>query len=164
MNQSIPAWVVPNGQEVIDCGQLAAAVGDSEYETGVAAAIVWTTGRLRTPITGEERDPVRHVAEAEWFAAGEVELGRSPRGAMVPVPTAQGARRTLAWLLGREQRPPIPLPRHPVPTPEELYAEALAAEPHRSWLPEERQAARSSALREAARLAQLADRADSLSS
>ena len=159
----IPAWVLPDERQVVDCGILAAAVTDREYEAGVAAVVDWTMGRSHSPITSDELDPAQDVAEAEWLAAGEVELGRSPRGAVVPVPTAQGARRTLAWLLGREQRPPIPLPRRPVPTPEELYAEALAAEPQRSWLPEERQAARSTALREAARLAQLAERADSLS-
>lgn len=159
----LPAWVMPDLWQVIDCRNLAAAVTSRGYEAGIVVAVDWTMGRSPTPITGEGSKSTRNTAEAEWFAAGEVELGRSPRGAVVPVATAQGVRRTLAWLLGREQRPPIPLPRRPVPTTEELYAEALAAEPHRSWLPEERQAARSTALREAARLAQLAARADSLS-
>lgn len=158
----VPAWVMPDEPQVIDCGRLAAAVASGEYEAGVAEAVAWVVGRSLAPIIGEELDPTPEAAEAEWFAAGEVELGRSPRGAVVPASTAQGVRRTLAWLLGRDPNPPIPLPRRPVPTAEELYAEALAAEPHRSWLPEDRQAARSTALREAARLAHLAARADSL--
>jgi hypothetical protein len=66
------------------------------------------------------------------------------------------------WLLGWERRPPVPLPRRPVPSVEQLYEEALAAEPHRTWLPEERNAAWSAAQREAARLAELAARADAL--
>lgn len=164
----MPTWVVPADQQVIDCGRLAAAVvraagrGELPYEAGVLAAVSWVRGASRSPITDEAEPATAEAVEAEWFAAGEVELGGSPRGAVVPADAAQGVRRTLAWLLGREPRPPVPLPRRPVPTAEELYVEALAAQPYRAWLPEEREAARSAAARESARLARLAARADAL--
>jgi hypothetical protein len=49
-----------------------------------------------------------------------------------------------------------------VPTAEQLYAEAVAAEPWRFDLPEEQAAARLAAHAEATRLARLAARADEL--
>jgi len=71
-------------------------------------------------------------------------------------------RRTLAWLLGLDEQPPIELPRRPVPTARQLYDEAVAAEPWRYDLPEAQASAQLAAAREAARLAELAARVDQL--
>ena len=158
---------MPAAQQVLDGYRLAAAYcatssSDGQFHAGVAAALGWLLGVDRAPITGDAVPATAEAAAAEFTAAGEVELGLSPRGAIVSADAGQGVRRTLAWLLGREPRPPIDLPRRPVPAAEQLYEESLAAEPHRSWLPEERNAARLAAVREAARLNQLAAQADSL--
>jgi hypothetical protein len=166
----IPGWVAPGDREVVDCHRLAADQcdrlradgGNGNFEAGVVAAVGWVVGLGRSPIADEEVLASAEAAEAEFFAAGEVEFGTSPRGAVVPVEAAQGVGRTLAWLLGWEPRPPVALPRRPVPSAEQLFDEALAAEPHRRWLPEERELARSAAVREAGRLAELAARADAL--
>jgi hypothetical protein len=166
----IPAWVVPAEHQVIDCHRLAAAgrdvacafgSRDGSFEAGVAAAVSWVVGTGRSPITDRELLPTPQAVQEEFLAAGEVELERSPRCAVVPLEAGQAVRRTLAWLLGWEHRPPVPLPRRPVPSAEQLFEEARAAT-LRPWLPEERDAAWLAALREADRLVRLAARADSL--
>jgi hypothetical protein len=146
----------------VDGYRLAASGRQSNFDLGIEAALGWVLGLNKAPITGDDALATPETVEIEFVAAGEVEVGLSPRGAVVAADTAQAVRRTLAWLLGRTPNPPIELPRRPVPTAEQLYEETLAAEPHRSWLPEERNAARLVAVREAVRLAQLAARADSL--
>jgi hypothetical protein len=109
----ILAWVIPDAQQVLDCVRLAGAMrdgcraagrGDGDYAAGVAAAAAWVIGSSPAPITGDDVPPAPEPVEAEFFAAGEVELGRSPRGAVVAVDAAQAVRRTLAWLLGWERR------------------------------------------------------------
>jgi hypothetical protein len=166
-----PSWVMPEARQLADCFRLAAddsrrlragGLADGNYEAGVASTVAWVLAVGPPPVTGQPAEPRRAAAEAEMAAAGEVELGRSPRGATVPADAAQGARRTLAWLLGLDPHPPVPLPRRPLPSAEQLYEEVIAAEPHRRWLPEDHTAARLAASREADRLARLATRADSL--
>src|SRR5829696_6535914 len=168
---AIPSWVVPADHQVADCHRLAAdrcdrlreaGRGDGNYEAGVVAALGWVVGVGLSPITDVGLAASAGAAEAECLAAGEVESGTSPRGAVVPAEAAQGVGKTLGWLLGWDLRPPVPLPRRPAPSAEQLFEEALAAEPHRRWLPEERNAARLAALRESARLAELAELADKL--
>ena len=63
-------------------------------------ALSWVVGTARSPITDLDRPVDPGAVEAEFFAAGEVEFGTSPRGAVVPVEAAQAVGRTLAWLLG----------------------------------------------------------------
>lgn len=161
MALAVPSWVAPGDQQVADCVALATAVR-APYEGGVVAALRWVTGVAPSPVTGTEQPATRETTEEEFFVAGQVELGESPLSATIPAATAQGVLRTLAWLLGWENDPPVPLPRRPVPTAEQLYAEATAAEPWRYRLPEEQTARCLDAQREAARLARLAARADEL--
>ena len=167
----VPDWFAVGAQQVLDCSRLAtddchrlrAAGGSSgNYEAGVASAIAWALGASPSLVSDHGGPVDRAAAEAEFFATGEVELGRSPRGATVPADAAQGMTRTLAWLLGLTAEPPVPIPRRPVPSAEELFAERIAAEPHRDWLPEDRNMAWVQALADASRLAALAARADSL--
>lgn len=156
---AVPFRVAPSDQQVADCVALATAVR-APYEDGVGAALRWVTGASPSPVTGMKQPATREAAETEFFVTGRVELGESPLSATIPAATAQGVLRTLAWLLGWENDPPVPLPRRPVPTAEELYAEATGAEPWRYRLPEEQAAGRLDAQREAARLSRLAARAD----
>lgn len=167
MTTAAPGWIRPPVEQVLDGYRLATAYRagsgrDDKFHAGVAAALGWVLGASSAPVTGDEVPATAEAAEVEFDAAGEVEVGLSPRGAVISADAAQGVRRTLAWLLGRDRRPPIDLPRRPIPTAEQLYEEALAAQPRRSWLPEERNAARLASVREAARLGRLAARADSL--
>ena len=156
--QAVPPWVVPTAQQLADCHRLAAAAGT--YGTGVAAALAWVLTDTPSPVTSVPLAPTAPAAEQEFFVAGKVELGESPLSATIAAETAQGVGRTLAWMLGWEPRPPIDLPRRPVPTAEQLYEEARAAEPWRYELPEEQAAGRLAAQHEASRLAQLAAQAD----
>lgn len=162
MASAVPQWVVPAGQQLVDARLLAADVADSRFEAGVAAALRWVLQGRRTPLTDRDLPATPQAAEEEFFVAGAVEFGDSPLSAVVTAETAQGVGRTLSWLLGWQPQPPIDLPRRPVPTAEELYAEAIAGEPWRFRLPEEQEAGRLAAQREAARLASLAARADRL--
>jgi hypothetical protein len=158
---AVPTWITPGARQLADCVVLAAEV-QAQYEFGVVTALRWITGRDPSPITGEPAAVTRAAAEAEYFIAGQVELGESPLSATIPPATAQGVLRALAWLLGWETNPPIELPRRPVPTADQLYDEAVAAEPWRYRLPEDQAAGRLAAQRQAARLARLATRADEL--
>jgi hypothetical protein len=153
-----PEWVAPAEQQLLDCLRL--AVGSGTFEAGVVAALGWVLGTGRRPLTDANVPASPQTAEEEFFVAGKVELGESPLSVVIPAELAQGVGRALAWLLGWEPRPPIDLPRRPVPTAKQLYDEAIAAEPWRYRLPEEQAAARLAARREAARLALLAARAD----
>lgn len=126
------------------------------------AVLRWVVHAEHAPLTRTEQAATASLAEQEFQVAGEVELGRSPLSATVPRSAAQGVRLALAWLLGRQARPPIELPRRPLPTAEQLYDEAVAAEPARYRLPEEQAAGRLTAQREALRLARLAARADGM--
>jgi hypothetical protein len=158
---AVPTWVAPGAEQVADCGALAAVV-QAQYEFGVVTALRWITGMGPSPMIGEPGAATRAAAEAEYFLAGQVEMGESPQSATIPTATAQGVLRTLAWVLGWEIDPPVDLPRRPVPTADQLYGEAVAAEPWRYHLPEEQAAGRLAAQRQAARLARLAARADEL--
>jgi hypothetical protein len=115
-----------------------------------------------SPLTDLDSPTTQQAAEEEFFVAGAVEFGDSPLSALVTAETAQGVGRTLSWLLGWQPQAPIDLPRRPVPTAGQLYEEAVASKPWRFRLPEEWTAARLAAQREAARLVQLATRADGL--
>ena len=161
MASSTPSWVRPSAQQLSDCVSLTRASGDP-YTIGVAQALAWVTGAASSPISGDHAVPSPEAVKREFFAAGSVELNGSPISAVMPAATAQGVGRTLAWLLGWEPRPPIELPRRPVPTAEQLYAEAVATEPWRYDLPEEQAAGRLAAQAESARLARLAAVADRL--
>ena len=161
---AVPSWVVPGREQVVDCRRLAGdgadrPAGAASYEAGVVGTLDWVAGLGRSPVTDADLSASAEAAEAEFFAAGEVEFGVSRRGAVVSAEAAQGVSRTLAWLLGWEQRPPVSLPRRPVPTAEQLYEEALAAEPHRTWLPEERNGPGRRRSGRQARLGELAARA-----
>jgi hypothetical protein len=163
MALEVPQWVVPVGQQLVDAELLAADVADSRaYEAGVAAALRWVLRGRHTPLTDQDLRATQRAAEEEFFVAGAVEFDDSPLSAVVPGETAQGVGRTLSWLLGWQPEAPIDLPRRPVPTAEQLYAEAVAAEPWRFRLPEEQAAGRLAAQREATRLCRLAARADRL--
>jgi hypothetical protein len=158
-----PLWVVPADQQLVDAELLAVDVADSRaYEAGVAAALLWVLRRRNTPLTDRDVPATQRAAEEEFFVAGAVEFDDSPLSAVVPGETAQGVGRTLSWLLGWQPEAPIDLPRRPVPTAEQLYAEAVTAEPWRFRLPEEQAAGRLAAQREATRLSWLAARADRL--
>lgn len=162
MAPAVPSWVAPGERQVADCTALAAAV-HAPYEVGVLVALRWVTDAAPSPVTATDGPATPEAVGEEFFVAGQVELGESPLSATIPAATAQGALRTLAWLLGWENDPPVQLPRRPVPAAEQLYAEAVAAEPWRYRLPEEQTAGRLDAQQEAARLARLAARADELS-
>jgi hypothetical protein len=157
--QAVPSWVTPSEQRVVDCARLAAHQ-DEDYAAGVVATLAWVRGHGSSPVTEVVQPATAQAAEEEFFVAGKVELEESPLSAMVSPATAQAVVRTLSWLLGWEQRPPMELPRRPVPDAEQLYAEAVAAEPWRFKLPEQQAAGRMAAQQEANRLEQLATRAD----
>jgi hypothetical protein len=89
----------------------------------------WIGGVGNSPLTSQPPPASRAAAEQEFHVAAEVEPEDSPLSAVIPTATAQGVRRTLAWLLGLDQHPPIELPRRPVPTARQLYDEAVAAQP-----------------------------------
>jgi hypothetical protein len=159
----VPQWVVPADQQLVDAELLAADVARSgAYEAGVVAALRWVLRGQHSPLTDLDSPTTQQAAEEEFFVAGAVEFGDSPLSALVTAETAQGVGRTLSWLLGWQPQAPIDLPRRPVPTAGQLYEEAVASEPWRFRLPEERAGARLTAQREAARLIQLAARADGL--
>jgi hypothetical protein len=159
MDVAVPGWVVPQGQEVIDCHRLTVNAGDP-FRRGVSAALRWVLGVAPGPLTDASPRASAQMAEDEFFVAGKVELGDSPLSAIHPAATAQGIGRTLSWLLGWEHRPPIDLPRRPLPTADQLYAEVVAAEPWKYRLPEQQMAGRLAAQREAGRLTRLAALAD----
>jgi hypothetical protein len=160
---AVPGWVLPAGQQLVDAELLAADVADSRaYEVGVAAALRWVLRGRLTPLTNRDVPATQQAAEEEFFVAGAVEFDDSPLSAVIPGETAQGVGRTLSWLLGWQPEAPIDLPRRPVPTADQLFAEAVAAEPWRFRLPEEQAAGRFAAEREATRLSRLAARADRL--
>jgi hypothetical protein len=158
MSVTVLAWMVPDEQRLRDCRKLVTAA--KPFLAGVSAALGWVLDGGPAPLTPTGAVASRAAAEAEYFVAGKVELGESPLGAVIDPATAQGVARTLAWLLGWEREPPIELPRRPVPTADQLFAEAIAAEPWRYELPEEQAIARLAAEREEARLARLAAEAD----
>jgi len=150
--------VAADEQQLRDCRKLAAAA--EPYRVGVSAVLRWVLDDGPAPLTPTHVVASRETAATEYFVAGKVELGESPLSAVVHPATSQGVARTLAWLLGWTQEPPIELPRRPLPTADQLYAEAVAAEPWRYELPEEQATARLAAEREAARLVRLAAEAD----
>jgi hypothetical protein len=160
---AVADWLVPTEQQLTDCRRLAdSRVANSPYDAGVSSTVRWIGGVGNSPLTSRPPPASRAAAEQEFHVAAEVELEDSPASAVKPTATAQGVRRTLAWLLGLDQHPPIELPRRPVPSARQLYDEAVTAEPWRYDLPEARAAAQLAAAREAARLAELAARADEL--
>jgi hypothetical protein len=158
MSETVLAWVVLDEQRLRDCRRLVTAA--EPFLTGVSAALGWVLDGGPAPLTPTGAVASRKAAEAEYFVAGKVELGESPLSAVVDPATTQGIARTLAWLLGWEREPPIEMPRRPVPTTDQLYAEAVAAESWRYELPEEQATGRLAAEREAARLARLVAEAD----
>jgi len=160
---AVADWPVPTEQQLTDCRRLAdSRAANSAYDAGVSSTVSWIGGAGNSPLTSQPPPASRAAAEQEFHVAAEVELEDSPLSAVISTATAQAVRRTLAWLLGLDEHPPIELPRRPVPTARQLYDEAVAAEPWRYDLPEARAAAQLAAAREAARLAELAARADEL--
>jgi hypothetical protein len=175
----IPAWVVVPPAEVADCHRIAHAIAVKTQDltvAGVAATVNWVTGGQESPITGRElpggSGPDVGVARVEMLAAGgpvPAEMwrhyGLEPRGPITDHPGwCRAVSSTLGWLLGVHTRPPFQLPRRnpdgSVLSGEQLYREAVAAHPHRSWIPEQRAEARDRAYELSAvyqRLAALAD-------
>lgn len=181
-----PSWAAVSPAQVEDAHWLAYADfadSDSQWAAGIAATMAWVRGGRDAPITNRGERPVtRELATAEMWAAGSVRGGpaRTPLEAIcadlkVPfVPAvvsdplwADGAWRTLRWLTGTGgQAPPVELPVRSsagaVLPAAELAERAIAAAPHREWLPEDRAALRRSAERQATRSQELAARIDDI--
>lgn len=179
----IPAWTAPAAQEIRDAHRIATALGSAQPDAhtvrAVAATIGWVTGGQPSPLTGR---PVGDVAEAvvhaEMMLASAVPFGDSDLPADVwaslgvePAAAitghhgwALGVAAATAWLLGVTDRSPVALPvRLPdgrVADADTLYAARMAR--HHRPEPEQRAAARRAAEQEAARSAQLAALADSV--
>jgi hypothetical protein len=173
----VPSWVVPISTAVRDCHLIAHRAfqeSGSDRLGGIYAAANWVTGGQRAPVTEREDCPVSEaLARGEMWAADSVSrtvllppqiwasLGVEPRAPLTENREwSQGVARALGWLVGVHDRPPLLLPRRPVPTAEELYQEALAAKPHGFWLPEDHQRARVQAEKAAAQSRALAAYAD----
>lgn len=172
----IPAWVVQPPAQVADCHRIAHATavrtGRARLQA-VAASINWVTGGQDAPMTERGDEPTAAVARAEYMVAGGPvpadawrTLGVAPRDAVTDHPVwSEGVGLALGWLLGIHSRPPVELPRRnpdgSTPDADQLYREAVAARPHCSWLPEQRNAARSEAARLAGRYRRLVELADS---
>ena len=122
-----PGWVVPPLNEVAEYGQTAFRLEEITrcvQARGQCAALCWLIGRDPAPITRRQDPVTRETAQSEsWFAlclaAGRpfaVEqkwqrLGIAARRTGGSVPWwAHGVWRTLSWLLGEHDDPPIPLP------------------------------------------------------
>jgi hypothetical protein len=174
----VPAWVVPNPTEVRDCHLIAYRAFQESRAPGLGgsyAAVNWVTGGQRAPVT-ERIDPLSEaLVRAEMWVAQSVgmraplpsdlwvRLGVEPREARTTdTEWTGGVSRTLGWLVGVHDRPPFPLPRRPVPSAEELYAEAVAARPYAAWEPEQQLAARQKAEADAHKYRKLAEYVDGL--
>lgn len=163
---SEPGWVVPSRAQIADLHWLAyadAADGDRRA-SGVTAALAWVRGGAAAPATGREEQPSdRRLAEVEFWSARELlspdspppiaticrDLGVAyvaPRD--IDVERAEGVEAALAWLLGQKASP-LPLPQRLAdgrPADVQAIVEAaIAAQPDRTWGPEERHAARNDA-------------------
>lgn len=169
---TFPDWVVPPGRQVADCLYLAHASvqnGGRPAIAAVAASVNWVTGGQLAPLTERADAPTEPVARAEWMLAYAPmepgiwrDLGVTPAE---PVTDDQGWRNgvslTLGWLLGAHPRPPLELPRRnpdgALMTADQLYQEERAANPHRTWMPEQRHEARTRAEVTAIRSQRLAE-------
>ncbi|MCE3554445.1 hypothetical protein LWC33_23685 [Pseudonocardia sp. RS11V-5] len=163
-----PPWAVPPRAQIADLHWLAygdATESGSPSAAGVVAAVAWARGGQQAPVSGRTEQPVtRAVAEMELWAARTVispdsplpidalpdELGVAycPPQQLDPQ-RAAGTSAALSWLLGKTATPPLPLPaRRPdgqLVEAQELVDAAMAAEPYKTWGPEERHAARNDA-------------------
>jgi len=177
-----PTWITPSCSELADLHVLAFReyrdTGSVKAEA-MGATAAWIRGGRNAPVTFREEQPVTKVfAKAEMWAAVHVDTGDVPLGSLcrdLGVSYAPAVVTNLVWSLGVEEvlrwltadplerrKPPIPLPRRnpdgSVATAEELYQQAMAAEPHRHWGPEERHALRNRTEVDAIRSERLAAR------
>jgi hypothetical protein len=179
----VPAWVVPSAREVADLHWLAWREADdvgSPRALGVEGVLSWLAGNAPAPVTARVGVPTtRPAAETELRAAGAAQAGVPAARALVaaelgvpewnpaprPAAWSNAVYETLRWLLGHDgQRPPLPLPvRHAdgsTLSADEVYDQAMRADPTRFVLPEQRSALRVEATRTAARHRRLAERID----
>lgn len=151
-SQGLPVWVAPPAHEVADLWWLAHrdwTERRSPWTGGVIAAVEWVIGTGCGPVTAREERPVtRNLAIAEFCAAAVVIRGSGPLesecrrlGVTYREPLrwgsdfAVGAWRTLGWLT--DPKPtrccPLPVPLRnrdgSVPTADQLYDQAIAADP-----------------------------------
>jgi hypothetical protein len=165
---AVPTWAVPTCHAITDLHWLAYAdvvESAAARSRGIVAALEWARGTQDGPVSGRPDHPVTAAtAEAElWAATGIVrpgapapartladELGVEYRPARPVDPVAaEGVRATVSWLLGRTETPPLEIPVRRgdglLAEPDDVVDIAMAAEPHRTWGPEERHAARAHA-------------------
>jgi hypothetical protein len=178
---SEPAWVVPSRAQIADLHWLAYAeateAGDRRA-LGITAALAWVRGGAAGPATGRAEPPSGPaLAEAELWATRAVlaaadppPLGAICRELGVPYAApraidqaqATGIASTLEWLLGLSSATPLSLPeRAPDGRPADVATvvdAVIRAQPHKSWGPEERHAARNHARESVARSRRLLDR------
>ncbi|MHA6793778.1 hypothetical protein ACVGVM_09715 [Pseudonocardia bannensis] len=163
-----PPWAVPPRAQIADLHWLAyadATESTSRIAAGVVAAVAWARGGQQAPVSGRTDQPVtRALAEMELWGARAATSPDSP----IPIDAlrddlgvdycppreldpqrAAGTVAALSWLLGKTTSPPMPLPaRRPdgqLLETQELVDAAMAAEPYKTWGPEERHAARNDA-------------------
>lgn len=108
--------LVPTEQQLTDCSRLAASrAANSPYDAGVSSTVRWIGGLGNSPLTSQPPPASRAGAEQEFQVAAEVELEDLPLSAVISTATAQGVRRTSAWLLGLDQHPlsSFPAGRYP---------------------------------------------------
>lgn len=176
-----PAWSARGRRELDDLHWLAYAVDrgqQSAFAGGVAACLGWVRGGRIAPVTERDESPVtRELATAEmWACAAAATPGIPPppleeicaelgvrNWPVLPagVGWAEGGEVCLRWLLGQQDRPPLPIPERladgSLPSPEGLIEREIAARPWAFEEPERRLELRRGAEREVRRGQQLVD-------
>jgi len=168
---ALPGWVVPARSEVSDLEWLAYRLwqcdGAGEVAAGVNATAQWVAGggSGRSPATGVVAQPVtEEMARAEMDAALRAYHAASRATDREYLARwAVGIWRTLGWLLGLpDMHVPYVIPRrHPEPdwrtlSAQELYDQAMRADPQRYAGQAQRSALRQRCERDARCYAQVA--------
>ena len=157
-----PVWSSRGFRELDDLHWLAYAVDrekQSAFAAGVGASLGWIRGGRVAPVTERDESPVtRELATAEtWACAAAATPGIRPppleeicrelgvrNWPVLPagVGWAEGGEVCLRWLLGRQDRPPLPIPERladgSLPSPKELMEREIAARPWAFEEPERR--------------------------
>lgn len=176
----VPRWVTRPAQKLSDVHWLAARTlvdTGSERALAVQHTLAWITGLVPAPVTDRAAGTVtREDADLELRAASALlgepdgqphtrvaeELG-IPAWTPPEAPPAwtTGVYDTLLWLCSAEWPPPLEVPVRDedgqVVSAEDLFDQAVAAEPARYALPRDRTMLRLSTARQAARSHQLAE-------